>query len=245
MEDKDMECKRIVLAFVTLLAVMLFCPGRVLAAEVGDDGYVYVHSNQDAYDYVVNEFLGMQEEPIQLRFSPSEVDSAYVISAFKNTFHINEIGIYNYNQLIYDGFTCSYGANEIWFQFRWKLTNQQEQMFDATVAMLAPYLVGATQYDTIKNVHDWICMVTEYDDATLAGLADRHTGYNALFEGLAVCDGYATLFQKFMDKLGIPCYCITGNNHAWNLVYVDGAWYNVDCTWDDQSYGIIYKYFMY
>ena len=28
------------------------------------------------------------------------------------------------------------------------------------------------------------------------------------------------------------------------FVTLAAAWYKVDCTWDDQDYGIIYKYFM-
>ena len=45
-----------------------------------------------------------------------------------------------------------------------------------------------------------------------------------------------------MNELGIPCdivfgTCTNGGGHAWNLVQLDGNWYQMDVTWDDQSYG--------
>lgn len=59
--------------------------------------------------------------------------------------------------------------------------------------------------------------------------------------GSAVCDGYADLFALYMYLDGIPCQEIHGkaNNgkvtggHAWNRVFVDGQWLEVDATWND------------
>ena len=48
--------------------------------------------------------------------------------------------------------------------------------------------------------------------------------------------GYSRAFQYLMQQLGIPCYYCTGysgENHAWNIVYLYGEYYNVDLTWDD------------
>lgn len=54
-----------------------------------------------------------------------------------------------------------------------------------------------------------------------------------------------------MQKLNIPCYfCMgtsNGGNHAWNIVRIDGKYYNVDLSWDDtlgEATGqISYSYF--
>lgn len=240
-----MKCRRFLLVFFVMVGMMLF-PTKIKAAEGAlDENFIYVSSNDEAYGLVMQAYMAMQEEPVCLYFEPGQVDAQHLIFVVRSTVHVTEGGIYTYHQMMYDGFTCWYGEDGVKIQFQWKINNSQEQVFDATVGILAPYLRGATDLDTIKNVHDWICVTTAYDDMTVAGLANRHTGYNALFENLAVCDGYATLFNKFMDKLGIPCYCATGQNHAWNLVLYQGRWYNVDCTWDDQRQGIIYNYFMY
>ena len=50
--------------------------------------------------------------------------------------------------------------------------------------------------------------------------------------------GYATTFQLLMDMAGIECITVTGaafgnrENHAWNMVKLNGEWYCVDPTWD-------------
>lgn len=49
-----------------------------------------------------------------------------------------------------------------------------------------------------------------------------------------VCQNYAELFQAMCVQSGIPCQIVTGEpDHAWNRVYLNGAWTYVDVTWDD------------
>lgn len=61
--------------------------------------------------------------------------------------------------------------------------------------------------------------------------------YDALINGEAVCSGYAECFKTFMDMLGIENDTISGTagnqQHIWNVVKLDGVWYQVDVTWDD------------
>lgn len=39
--------------------------------------------------------------------------------------------------------------------------------------------------------------------------------------------------KLFLDRLNIPNYKISSENHIWNLVNVDNNWYHLDLTWDD------------
>ena len=72
-----------------------------------------------------------------------------------------------------------------------------------------------------------------------------------LQDGTAICLGYASTFQLLMDLLGIECITVVGasfgssEDHAWNMVKLDGAWYCVDVTWDDPGGGgqAIHRYF--
>ena len=37
----------------------------------------------------------------------------------------------------------------------------------------------------------------------------------------------------FLNKLNIPNYKISNNEHIWNLAYINGQWLHIDLTWDD------------
>lgn len=72
-----------------------------------------------------------------------------------------------------------------------------------------------------------------------------HTSYGALVNGESVCEGYAKSFKAVMDRLGIPCVCVSGyaaateggnlQPHMWNYVQTDGMWYAVDVTYNAAS----------
>ena len=47
-----------------------------------------------------------------------------------------------------------------------------------------------------------------------------------------------------MQWLRIDAVAVTSYNHEWNKVRLYDSWYNVDCTWDDQSGGFYYNYFL-
>lgn len=127
---------------------------------------------------------------------------------------------------------------------------EEEVHTEAVVAALVPYFNTGSTYDKVLQVHDFICSDVNYSYETAAGIAgfDYRSAYDALESKLTVCSGYALLFQKCMDQMGIPSYIaagkVNGVEHAWNLVNVDGQWYHIDCTNDDQSYGIIRDFFL-
>lgn len=91
-------------------------------------------------------------------------------------------------------------------------------------------------------VHDKIAKETSFDDKNPL----NQTAYSALVQGRSVCAGYSKAFQLVMHELGISCYYVTGkiegNNHAWNLVRINGDFYNVDVLWDDNMV-LTHKYF--
>lgn len=67
--------------------------------------------------------------------------------------------------------------------------------------------------------------------------AMNQSAYSVLINGSSVCAGYSRAFQYIMQQLNIPCYFCTGyangGYHAWNIVYINGKYYNVDLSWDD------------
>ena len=59
--------------------------------------------------------------------------------------------------------------------------------------------------------------------------------YGALENDSQICGNYAALMKALLHRLGIDSYYLTSENHAWNLVEVDGEYYYYDATWLDQQ----------
>ena len=91
-----------------------------------------------------------------------------------------------------------------------------------------------SDYEKEVYVHNALLDRIEYDlQAPL-----NQSAYSAMVNGRTVCAGYARSFQYLMTQMGVPCYYCTGyagENHAWNIIRLDGEFYNVDATWDDTT----------
>lgn len=89
-----------------------------------------------------------------------------------------------------------------------------------------------SDYEKEVYVHDALLDRIQYNMAAPL----NQTAYSALVNEQTVCAGYARAFQYLMEQLGVPCYYCTGyagQNHAWNIIKLDGEFYNVDSTWND------------
>lgn len=119
-----------------------------------------------------------------------------------------------------------------------KVRGIQRTLLDIRVKEIAKELEGLSQYEQIKYAYDYVILNCEY--------SYKYDGaYNALIRGWACCNGYAGAFGEIMEELGIPCEYTTGEDHAWNTVYLDGYWYNIDTTWGDEGGdSISYDYFL-
>ena len=93
-----------------------------------------------------------------------------------------------------------------------------------------------TDLEKVFYVHEWLVQNIAYDREHLSDdVQDDHNLRGTLLEGTAVCDGYAKTYALTLRKLGITGVLVTSKDigHAWNMVELDGNWYQVDCTWDD------------
>ena len=93
-----------------------------------------------------------------------------------------------------------------------------------------------TDLEKVFYVHEWLVQNIAYDREHLSDdVQDDHNLRGALLDGTAVCDGYAKTYALVLRKLGITGVLVTSKDigHAWNIVELDGNWYQVDCTWDD------------
>lgn len=96
-------------------------------------------------------------------------------------------------------------------------------------------------FDKELYVHDALNELAEYNENAPL----NQSAYSALVGGSSVCAGYSKAFQYLMQQIGIPCYYCVGyanGEHAWNIVYIDGVYYNVDVSWNDGAANP-YEYF--
>lgn len=118
---------------------------------------------------------------------------------------------------------------------------------------------GMSDYQILKKVHDFICSKTSYcNDATYNpyGNLYAYSAYGALVKGSSVCQGYSLAFYRLCRELGFKARIITSEylvwfndqpeiqGHAWNLVGLNGKYYYVDTTWDDENDVKRYKFFL-
>lgn len=99
-------------------------------------------------------------------------------------------------------------------------------------------VAGKSDYEIVCAVNQYLIDVSYYPEKPYAPVT--HTAYGALKNGVAVCEGYACAAKLMLNKLGIRTdiqvgVCTDGGGHAWNLVELDGEWYQLDVTWNDTS----------
>ena len=127
----------------------------------------------------------------------------------------------------------------------------------AAESFLSDIDLSGSSMQTELLIHDKLIDLVSYDydlyemdkSSTYCGLSS--TAYGALVrndeneKNTALCGGYALAFEYLCQKAGIPCGYITGmadadtqsetdySFHAWNIIMIDGNFYETDPTWDD------------
>ena len=138
------------------------------------------------------------------------------------------------------------------------LTYKNRRILEACIEVIGLIInKNMSEYEKELAIHDWIIDWVSYDEEANSNSPnaspdpDNNNPYGALFRGKAICSGYTSTFQLFMDLLGIECitiegiYSATGQEHAWNMVRIDGEWYCVDVTWNDPIGGGDYSRHIY
>lgn len=78
-----------------------------------------------------------------------------------------------------------------------------------------------------------------YSDTKDLNKSNSHNILGGMVYGYCVCEGYSKIMSMLCNKAGIECYVIYGelndsnghnSDHAWNLVKIDGEWYESDIT---------------
>lgn len=98
-------------------------------------------------------------------------------------------------------------------------------------------LKSLSDYERVKAVNKYLCELITYSAGNSPYLPMQHTPYGALMNGDCVCEGYAKSAKLLFDLSGTEAYYVSGDTpggpHGWNIVEVDGKYYQLDITWND------------
>lgn len=123
------------------------------------------------------------------------------------------------------------------------LSDYDRDIYDEAQSVLSGLLRdGMSDYEKELAIYGWVVDHVNYDwtHQNIMAVTSREsfTPYGGLVNRQAVCLGYAATFQLLMNLAGMECITVAGaafhsqEDHAWNMVKLNGEWYCVDATWD-------------
>ena len=122
----------------------------------------------------------------------------------------------------------------------YEMNNYRQQIENKAVEFQQSIPAGASQYDIALKAYEYIVGNTEYDET-----APYNQNIVSVFiNGRSVCAGYARAYQYLLYRAGMFCSFVHGRgrtesgeeeNHAWNLICIDGIYAYVDTTWGDKN----------
>lgn len=136
------------------------------------------------------------------------------------------------------------------YTYTYYTTYEQESIVDEQVRAVLDELdvYEDSEYEKAEAVYDYVCSTVSYDYDNLnnSDYKLKYTAYAALIDHKAVCQGYALLYYRMALELGLNSRIISGTGngdaHGWNIVCIDGLYYDLDPTWDAGSEE--YSYFL-
>lgn len=152
----------------------------------------------------------------------------------------------------YAGARGQYSSKILIYYPGYYTTKEQENELTARVSEVLKSLKLDGCSDEVKSarIHKYITDHVVYDHANLNNVNYKlkYTAYAALINGTAVCQGYSVLFYRMALDAGLDARVISGKgnggDHAWNIVRLNGKYYNLDSTWDAGKSPATYGYYL-
>ena len=122
---------------------------------------------------------------------------------------------------------------------RWIYPSFNVQADNYVITNLMHSITSGIEDDAEKAraVHDYIVSHFVYDSASFSnsGRSRKMDAVSALQNQTGVCEAYANLSAALLRAAGVPVRIVASKAlfHAWNNVYISGAWKFYDATWDD------------
>ncbi|MCR5813208.1 MAG: hypothetical protein K6G15_01775 [Desulfovibrio sp.] len=120
-----------------------------------------------------------------------------------------------------------------------KLTDDEFRLYNIAINVIeqASYM---TKLQAELFFHDTICKyVSYYTQAATKNMPRHATALGAFLDRKANCQGYCDAFYMLCSMHGFKVDMQSGiagkQKHVWNVIELDGKWYAVDVTWDDND----------
>lgn len=150
-------------------------------------------------------------------------------------------GLFWLNGYVYTVYTVGGEVTQLEFAPKYTMDYEErvamQQSIDASVEqMLAGISISDSDYDKAKYVFETLIRNVDYDLAA----PENQNIVSVFVYRRTVCQGYACATQYLLQQLGIESFIVTGRangeNHAWNVLKLDGQYYYMDTTWGNSVY---------
>lgn len=128
------------------------------------------------------------------------------------------------------------------FIYNTSYTKDSVQQYEAAIDRVFAEVIDGngsmTDEQKATALHDYLVQHMVYDQNANNNLGiEKRNAYEALVNGIGVCQGYTLAYAALLKKAGIETgYCKSESmNHIWNYVKLDGNWYHADLTYDDAT----------
>lgn len=246
---------------VTILAVLCVTAIFCVRVKKHREGNVYgtraVFQDRSAVVSRIRQCLVSHSSRIRLSFSANESyrdDAASLIDelmreAYEPTGNPCEGDYIRYQT---GGYTVSYGGSDTLTEYKndiyiepvyYTSLKQESAVRDKVEEILDAFAFDENtgDYEKVRAVYDYLVENVSYD--TVHEKNDYYhlnaTAYAALVNKNASCQGFCVAMERLLLECGVSCRIVTGDAvkdgiseyHSWNLVCIDGLYYNVDVTW--------------
>jgi hypothetical protein len=199
----------------------------------------FIENEQDLADYLQQQ-LSAYDLRIGIHYNSTSAPAAVIEDVFENLMNGNDLisGIllgYEYGlEKIEGGYFIDINAMFTTNKIELATVNQQMDAY-----MLELNLDGLSDYEKTKKIYEFVIEKMDYVSTDLL----KEHSIVGFVEGKGVCQAYAVAMNYLLERAGVPSRYIIGDikadlvtdftGHAWNMVKLEGQWYHLDATWDD------------
>ncbi|MCR5104808.1 MAG: hypothetical protein K6B68_10205 [Eubacterium sp.] len=212
---------------------------------------MYILTTTDTYadietNYRISRFVVNGYEYFKYLSKPFECGKNGISK--QNAMNIFLVFLYENPQFYFIDATCVYLNGKFYIGFYEKFKNSQVRarttnaIFDKVNRLSKKILAMPTEAQKARKAEEIVMEMNKY--CASKSIPNAHYDedydqsiYSSFMMGYSICAGYAKAVQVLLRKSGMKAMIVTSSDHGWNLVNIDGHWYNLDATWDDNDNG--------